>query len=162
MGPRAGVVPFIGGARVPESDELWVYGIVLDFHDGVVDVRWRLLSEDGASYNFGPRGPTEEWTNNILLVNGTDNPSEPVTIAGLPPEASVVSTTFADGTAIWQRPANGIVIFNDPERRCVTGQDAEACEGEFLVLDEAGQELMRITFIPVDDFPWGFRVDHRD
>lgn len=153
------VVPFVAGAQLPGTEETWVYAIVVAFDSGVVDVSWRLISDVGGM-QFGPRGPTEDWEDHLILVHGTDRPDVPVTIAGLPPEASVVSTVYSGGRRVWQKPVNGFAMFNDPGRSCITEEDAEACDGEYTVFDANGSEILSIVFLPIDEAPpFGFRVD---
>lgn len=157
--PEEGTVPLLVGAQLEGTSDALVFAIVFRFQEEVVDVRWRMAFRDG-TLNFGPRGPTEDWPGHIILVSGADRPDVPIGIGGLPIGASVVTTTYADGTSVWQRPASGIVVFDDPGRSCITEEDAEACEGEYVVLDVAGGELMRIVLVPIDDLPpFGFRVD---
>ena len=60
-------------------------------------------------------------------------------------------------TKVWQRPVSGLAIFDDPDRHCVDMDTApQECEGEYTVLNAAGDELLRIVFVASD--PNGFRV----
>jgi hypothetical protein len=82
-----------------------------------------------------------------------------VVFGGLPPDASVIATSFIVGTQVWQRPVSGMAIFDDPNRNCA-GRTFTGCEGEYTAFNSNGDEILRIVFGPGDDFePFGFRVD---
>jgi hypothetical protein len=149
------MVPFVAGAKLEGTTDAVVFTIVLAFKDDIVDVQWRLLSDPWMS-QIGPVGPDD--LSNIILVHGSEGGPKPVTIGGLPPEASVIATTFRDGTKVWQRPVSGLAIFDDPDRHCVDMDTApQECEGEYTVLNAAGDELLRIVFV-ADPEPFQFRV----
>ena len=60
-------------------------------------------------------------------------------IGGLPPEASIVTATLADGTRLWQRPIAGLALFESPS------------SADFTVLDENGFEIFS-SGCSVDDY----------
>lgn len=77
-------------------------------------------------------------------------------LAGLPLEAAVVATELADGTPVWQRPVDGMVLIVDepgslPERfrpfydqDGLTDLEEMAPANPFAILDAAGNEIMRV------------------
>ena len=71
--------------------------------------------------------------------------SQPLFIGGLPIEASVIATTFDDGSKVWQRPVNGIAIFDNAHKQCVQPTDEIFCDFEFTVFDAQGNEITRLV-----------------
>jgi len=142
------MVPFVAGARLEGTTDVAVFTIVLAFKDDIVDVQWRLFSDsetpqtNASSQSSPPGGYDHLEVPNVILVHGSDR--GPLIIGGLPPEASVIATTFRDGTKVWQHPVSGLAIFDDPERACVETATQE-CDGEYTVLNAAGDELLRIV-----------------
>lgn len=63
----------------------------------------RLLAPNDGSY---PLGTVASWA-------GSRSDLQVVALAGLPDTVAAVGTTLADGTAVWQRPLSGIVVFGD-------------------------------------------------
>ena len=145
------MVPFVAVAKLEGTTDPLVFMIVLAFKGDIVDVDWMLFNLQRGSGD-GSLGADVLGVPNIILVD--DDGPGPVTIGGLPPEASVIATTFLDGTKVWQRPVSGIAIFDDPDRHCDTAP--QECEVEYTVLNAAGDELLRIVFVASD--PNGFRV----
>jgi len=136
--------PFIAAAQLEGTTSSAVFTIVLAFKDDIVDVQWRLSSQTGGSQRNEIGLPP-----NIIIVHGhRPDQDGPAVIGGLPLEASVITTTFSDGTKVWQRPISGIAIFHDPNKQCVGGDEDHFCEFEYTGFDADGDEIFRIVSDP--------------
>lgn len=85
----------------------------------------------GSGFDDVPRPPglvvvVQDDGNNVLN-------SAYIAIGGLPAEASVVATTLADGTQVWQRPIDGMALFADV-----------LDHGTYRVLDADGSQILTI------------------
>ena len=155
---RGLMTPFVVGAGLEGTTIDAVFGIVLAFNDDIVDVEWRLASQS----SYFSQWNAIDLPPNVIIVHGPRSGLDaPATIGGLPLEASVITTTFSDGTKVWQRPISGIAIFDDPNKQCVPVSDHPlplSCEFEYTVLDADGDEIFRIVSDPNREF-FSFSLD---
>jgi hypothetical protein len=153
------MAPFFAGAQLEGTTSSAAFTIVLAFKDDIVDVQWRLSSESQMSQTTDFLFEEFDVPNIIMGQAVNDGP---VVFGGLPPDASVITTTFEDGTRVWQRPVSGIAIFDDPNSNCVLmgGSANGECGGGYTVLNANGDEILQIVFGAGVGFePFGFRVD---
>lgn len=154
------VNPFVAAAGLEGTTINAAFGIVLAFKDDIVDIQWRLATGLQRSSALAiSQWDAIDLPPTIIMVHGPrSGVDEPAFIGGLPLEASVVTTTFSDGTKVWQRPISGIAIFEDPNKQCVGVSEFDSCAFEYTVLDADGDEIFRIVSDP-DHEPFGFRLD---
>jgi hypothetical protein len=152
------MAPFLAEAQLEGTTVSAAFTIVLAFRDDdIVDVDWRLLFDGGVGGD-GPDPPSNGFEEldvpNIIMAS--PNTDGPVAFGGLPLDASVMATTFKDGTQVWQRPVSGMAIFDDPNRNCEILFN-RGCESEYTALNANGDEILRIVFGAGD--PFDFRVE---
>lgn len=156
--------PFLAAAQLQGTSHAAAFRIDIGFADDSVTPNWSLVYSEDSDFSMGAPLAFAQFDilmdpelPNIILTIGGHHPDSPlVVIGGLPPDASVVTTTFGDGTMVWQRPVSGIAMLLDPNMRCFVATDDTWCEAEYLVLDADGNELLRIALPGTE--PFGFSV----
>lgn len=170
--PGADAYPFVAGAQLEGTGHVVISEIGISFKNGKAETQCGLshaviykgiLSPGGGGAAGGGCGPhNHDWgetnTPNIVSMGGGWSSLSPIVIAGLPPEASVVATTLADGTRVWQRPHLGMAIFVEPDPECTPSDGSPLCDIEVTVLNAEGVEILRIKSADGDVHPIGFTV----